>query len=278
MHIALAIIAALLAGSGDFCGGLGSRSNPVSSVGISSLGIGLVTALVLAPTLGGQLDQAAMVWGAVAGVAGGLAILFLYEGFTRSEVAVVSPVAAVGSATWPLIYAIASGERPGATRLIGLAIGVMAILLIGFQSSGDRQQVRDGVLLGSAAGLGFGSMLICLSLTGQDSGIWPLVPARGAAFAVLAVVATLLGRPVLPTDRSRPALAAIAGAGVLTVFANAAFVTGARLGSLSAVSVIASMFPAATVILARVVWKQRLTARSALGLGAALVAVALIAI
>ncbi len=74
------------------------------------------------------------------------------------------------------------------------------------------------------------------------------------------------------------ALAPIAGAGVLTVIANAAFVTGARLGSLSAVSVITSMFPAATVILARIVWNQRLTTRSALGLGAALVAVALIAI
>ena len=166
MHIAFAIISALLAGSGDFCGGLGSRSNPVSSVGITSLGIGLLTALVLAPTLGGQLDQAAIVWGAVAGIAGGLAILFLYEGFTRSEVAIVSPVAAVGSATWPLIYAIASGERPGLIRLVGLAIGLVAILLIGFQSSGDRKQIRDGVLLGSVAGLGFGSMLICLSLTG----------------------------------------------------------------------------------------------------------------
>jgi drug/metabolite transporter (DMT)-like permease len=74
------------------------------------------------------------------------------------------------------------------------------------------------------------------------------------------------------------ALAPIAGAGVLTVIANAAFVTGARLGPLSAVSVITSMFPAATVILARIVWNQRLTTRSALGLGAALVAVALIAI
>jgi drug/metabolite transporter (DMT)-like permease len=124
------------------------------------------------------------------------------------------------------------------------------------------------------AGLGFGALLICLSLAPESSGVWALVPARAAGGIALVVVALGLRRGFLPTRRS---LVPGIGAGALTVFGNAAFIIATTKGSLAVVSVLAAMFPAATVILARIVLGERIPRRRRVGLALALVAVGLVA-
>jgi drug/metabolite transporter (DMT)-like permease len=117
-------------------------------------------------------------------------------------------------------------------------------------------------------------MLIFLSMTPEGSGVWALLPARFVGAAAVAAVGITLKREVVP---QREALLPAAAAGVLTVLANAAFIVAATKGSLAVVSVLASMFPASTVILARVVLGERLTPQRRLGLAMALVAVGLVA-
>ena len=275
MAVLLALAAAALSGSGDFFGGLASRRGRVMGVVLVNHAIGLVVVLVLALLIGGTFDTPTILWGAVAGLCGAVGVLGLYTGFTRSTMAVVSPVAAVGAGVWPAIYEIARGEVPGPVVLAGIVVGLLAIWIL---SSTGRisatDDVRTGVLYGVLAGLGFGTLLIFLSMGTEGSGIWTLVPARFSGLLAMTVVVAATGREI---PRDRPTLVPAVWAGLLVTVGNSMFVLAAARGSLAVVSVLAAMFPAATVILAWVVLHERLTRRRQAGLVLALVAVGLVA-
>jgi drug/metabolite transporter (DMT)-like permease len=129
--------------------------------------------------------------------------------------------------------------------------------------------------MGLAAGIGFGGLLILLSRVGDDAGIWPLAPARLAGLVVLVLVALYARNELVPLARSRLPMVA---AGVATIVGNGSFILATREGSLAVVSVVAAMFPVATVVLARVVWQERFSRPRLAGLALALVAVALVAV
>lgn len=235
---------------------------------------GFVTALIVSPLIPGDPLSSDFGWGAAAGLAGALAVLALYTGFTRSDVAVVSPVAAVGAAATGVVFAVATGERPGTAQLFGVAVGIFAIYLISRAPIDQAASTVPGLLFGGLAGLGFGSMLVFLSLVSDDSGIWPLVPARAAGFALLYLIAVRGAADLRPL---RPSLVPMAAAGALTIVGNGSFILAVQRESLAIVAVIASMFPATTVILARIFFKERLSRSRLFGLGLALLAVGLIA-
>jgi hypothetical protein len=275
MAIILALAAAAFSGTGDFFGGLASRHDRVLSVVLVNHVSGLLVVLAIGPFFEGSLDGATVLWGSLAGLSGAFAVMALYTGFARSSIAVVSPVAAVGGGVWPAVWGVAGGDIPEPVVGAGIVIGLVAIWVI---SSGghvhEAEDVRSGVIFGMLAGLGFGALLICLSLTPESSGIWALVPARSVGGIVVALIALRLHQALVP---GRHGLAAGAGAGALTLFGNAAFIIAATKGSLAVVSVLAAMFPAATVILARLVFGERLTPQRRTGLVLALVAVGLVA-
>ncbi|MDH3425548.1 MAG: EamA family transporter [Acidimicrobiia bacterium] len=275
MPVFLASMSAVLSGTGDFLGGLASRHGRVTAVVVSSHLVGIATTFVLAPFVGGSPTGADLAWGAAAGASGGLAILALYNGFSRAAVAIVSPIAAIGAGAWPVVFDLVDGGRPSALQGVGLAVGFVAIWLVG---SGEAQSGPSwksaGVVFGMLAGLGFGGLLILLSRVSEDSGIWALAPARAAGAVVLIAVGLAAGHELLPHRRS---LLPLAGAGAATIAGNGAFIVATHDGSLAVVSVVAAMFPAATVVLARVFFRERLSRSRLIGLGLALVAVALVA-
>ncbi len=275
MAILLALSAAAFSGTGDFFGGLASRQDRVLSVVLINHISGLFVVLAIGPFFEGTLDGSTVLWGSLAGLSGAFAVVALYTGFARSSIAVVSPVAAVGGGVWPVIWEIGGGDLPDPVVAAGIVVGLVAIWVI---SSGghlhEAEDIRSGVLFGMLAGLGFGALLICLSLAPESSGIWALVPARAVGGIAIAVIALGLRQGLVP---SRRGLAAGSGAGTLTLLGNAAFILAAARGSLAVVSVLAAMFPAATVILARIVLGERLTRQRQVGLVLALVAVGLVA-
>ncbi|MDX2467451.1 MAG: DMT family transporter [Acidimicrobiia bacterium] len=275
MAIVLAITAALLAGSGDFLGGLASRRDRVMPVVLVNHLAGVVTVLALGPFFGGRLSGSAILWGSFAGLGGATAVIALYSGFAKSSIAVVSPIAAVGAAVWPVLWQIAKGDLPTALVLVGILVGLFAIWTI---SSGgpvhETDNVAVGVRHGLIAGAGFGAMLILLSLAADASGIWSLLPARVAgSIVMLAIVARTPGK-MFPSPSALPASI---GAGLLVTVGNGLFVIATTEGSLAVVSVISAMFPAATVVLAWLVLGERITQRRKVGLVLALAAVALVA-
>jgi drug/metabolite transporter (DMT)-like permease len=236
---------------------------------------GVATVLALGPLFGGSLDGPTIVWGALAGVSGAMAVIALYSGFARSSIAVVSPIAAVGAGVWPALWQVVRGDLPTAVVLVGLVVGLIAIWTI---SSGghisDADDVATGVRYGLLAGLGFGGLLIFLSLAAGDSGIWGLLPARIAGSVVmLAIVARTPGKLFPARGSLLPAI----GAGLLVTLGNGFFIIATTEGSLAVVSVLSAMFPAATVVLAWLVLGERLTRQRRLGLVLALVAVGLVA-
>ncbi|MEA2000800.1 MAG: DMT family transporter [Actinomycetota bacterium] len=275
MAILLALAAAALSGSGDFLGGLASRRGRVMAVVLTNHVAGVITVLLLGPLFGGGLDGRTILWGSFAGLSGAAAVIALYSGFARSSMAVVSPIAAVGAGVWPVLWQILGGEVPGPVVSAGLVVGLVAIWTI---SSGghlhEAEEVRTGVIYGVLAGLGFGGLLILLSLGTDSSGIWALLPARIAGSVVMLIVVGATGREFRP---QRGSMIPSVGAGVLVTLGNGFFVLATTKGSLAVVSVLAAMFPATTVILAWAFLGERLTGQRRVGLVLALIAVGLVA-
>lgn len=246
------------------------------AVGLATHAAGVIVAVLISPLIESSPSPGDLGWGAAAGVAGGLAILALLRGFANGDMAVVSPIAAVGAAGWPVLYSVATGDVPTALQSGGLVVGIIAIWTIsGSSGSGrTRAEIRTAARLGVLAGVGFGGLLIMLSFVGNDAGIWPLVPARVAGGIALLAIGATQGTRLIPTAASLPALVASGG---LTILGNGAFILAANRGSLAVVAVLTAMFPAATVVLARFVVGELLGKRRRVGLGLALAAVALVA-
>ncbi len=200
MAIVLALSAAILSGSGDFLGGVASRRDRVMSVVAANHYAGVVVVLVLGPFFGGTLGTSAIFWGSLAGLSGAAAVVALHSGFAKSSIAVVSPIAAVGAGVWPVVWEMVRGDVPTTVTLLGIVVGLVAIWII---SGGGRLDqggsVAVGVRHGLIAGLGFGGLLIFLSLAADASGIWSLLPARISGSIVMTFIATRGGEAPDPT-------------------------------------------------------------------------------
>lgn len=275
MAIALAVLAALLIGSADFFGGIAARRGHVNAVALWSQLLGTVAVLAAALTVTGDPAGQDLLWGAAAGIGSGLGVLFLYLGFTVARVGVVATVAAVTAASIPVSAAIVAGERPSGVTWAGLLLGIGAIGLVSYAPrAGGQGNSRLGLLLGLAAGLAFGFMVIAYDAAGDGAGLWPVVPARVSAGVLLAVVALAMSRPLLPI---RATWGPVITSGTLAALGLAAFVAATQRAELAAVAVIVGLFPAVTVVLAATFLHERLRPTQIGGVIAALVAITLIA-
>lgn len=278
MAIFLGLLVALSYGAGDFLGGLSSRRLDAVTVVQASQLCGL-SALLLALLVPGQeLLAGDAVRGAAAGSVGVVGIALLYRGLARGAMAIVAPITAVGAAVLPVAWGLLDGERPGTTAMVGAVVALVAITLAA--SPGHDGEELDGrgreIGLALVAGAAFGVVFILLGDTSEHSGLWPVLAARAASVSLVTAALLARGRPPrLPPPGTR---ALVAGAGILDVTANGLFVFAAREGLLSTVSVVSSLYPAATVALAAVLLHEHPDARQRLGLGAALVGVVLIAV
>ncbi len=274
MTVLLGLLAALSVGTSDFLGGLASRrADPVVVTAASSL-VGLVLAFVASLVVVGEANMADVAWGALGGVvlAGGL--VALYAGYARVRVSIAAPVAGVGAAALPVIVASVFGDDAlSPTATAGVLLGLLAIGLVSMARSEQRGSVGSSVLYGLGGAVGVGMLLVCLANTSEDSGLWPIVAARGSGFVVLAVI---IAAKRFPLSASRGVWPHMIGIAALVTAGNALFVTAARLGSTSVAAVLTSLFPAATVFWAWLVFRERLRGVQMLGLGIALAAVALI--
>ena len=274
MTVLLGLLAALSVGTSDFLGGLASRrADPVVVTAASSV-VGLVLAFVASLVVVGEVSMADLAWGALGGVvlAGGL--VALYAGYARARVSIAAPVAGVGAAALPVIVASLFGDDAlSPTATAGVLLGLVAIGLVSMARSEQRGSVGSSVLYGLGGAVGVGMLLVCLANTSEDSGLWPIVAARGSGFVVLSVV---IAAKRFPLSTCRGVWSHVIGIAALVTAGNALFLTAARLGSTSVAAVLASLFPAATVFWAWLVFRERLRGVQMLGLGIALAAVALI--
>ncbi len=280
MGIVLALAAAVSWGTGDFLGGTATRRESVLTVAATTYLVGGLFLTLVALPSGGSPTFSDLRLGALGGVAGLAGIVLLYHGLARGPMTVVAPVTGVVAAALPLLWGLAGGEELGGIALTGITAGLVAIVAISavpdpVTASTDptgRQWVSVATAL--AAGCGFGTFYIVLGQTTAGSGMWPLVAARVAAVVAMVPVVAASGNPFLP----RTARLTVVSAGVFDSGANALYLLATRHGSTTVAALLASLYPAATVVLARFVHRERLGPVQVAGLGLAAVAVALISL
>lgn len=285
MAVVLALISSVLWGVGDFVGGLASRRATALQVLMITTPAGWLLVLPVAFLIGGDVVGSA-VPGLVAGVFGSVGILLLYAALTIGPMGVLSPVSAVLGAAIPVIVGLARGERPEWPAYVGMALAVVAIVTVGLEPQAPTDDARHqrvsrrGLLLAIGAGVGIGLFFAAVSFAPDDAGVWPIVWSRGMSIVVIGSIALAMflrrRERVVPELPQVVWLAVLAGA--LDVAANAFYVLALPLGLLSIVAVLGSLYPAATVLLARFVLAERLRPLQKVGMATALLASALLAL
>ena len=276
MAALLALLSSLSWGTSDFMGGLAARR--VGSVRVLAVsypsGAVLITflALVIIP---GQWSWSTVTIGLVAGSVGALAIGLLYAALSRGQMGIVSPITAVLSGAVPVVVGVVLGESLSALALAGVAVAGIAVVLVSRESGPHRRTPIRAVLLAAGSGLAIGIYLSVIGTAPADSGIWVATMGRWFSTAlVLSILVILIWRARGTSSGDRPAfpwnLALAAGA--LDALANAIFQLAAQRGLLAIVAVIGSLYPAATVILARVLLKETMSRVQLVGVVLALLA------
>jgi drug/metabolite transporter (DMT)-like permease len=276
VSVLLALAAALSYGVSDFVGGLASRREPALRVLLLSYPVGVVLMAVLLPLVPGRLDAATLAWAGAAGLAGAAGVVLLYLGLAAGPMGVVAPLTAVASAVVPVTVGIGLGERPPPVAYAGVALALLAVVLVSRGPGGavDGPVTARAVAIALLAGVGFGCYFVLLAGAPDTSGGWPLLVSRLAsavAVAGLAVAAGHAGRLAPGVGR----FAVVAGA--LDALANLTYLLAVRQGLLSLVPVLVALYPAATILLARVVLGERTGRAQRVGLAVAAGSVALIA-
>jgi drug/metabolite transporter (DMT)-like permease len=277
MPLLLAALSSLTFGVADFLGGLATRRAPAITVTVGVNAIGLVGVGVAVLVVGGVATPADLLWGALAGICGSLGLVVYYHALATTRMSVAAPVAAVMGALAPVAFGVLVGERPSTLAWIGVALALPAVVLIGAGNRATRAADTPGraVMLGLTSGLLFGFFGIFLSRSATESGMFPLLGARAAALVLVATVALTWGRPLIAAGRSRTLML---WAGILDLMANIMFLIAVRLELLALVAVIMSMYPAATVGLARLVLKERVDRTQVVGMVLAVVALVVIVV
>jgi drug/metabolite transporter (DMT)-like permease len=236
----------------------------------------LAVELLLWPLLGASFSFGALGWGAASGVASAAAFALLYRTLAIGPMNVLSPVTALVSAALPVGVGLLQGEHLTAAGVVGLPLALVAVVLVSAgDGAGSARPSRTALLLAFGAGAAIALQLVFLHQAPSDSGVAPLIVGRAVSSAVTLAAAGLMHRRLGP---ERPAYALSAAAGVLDSVANLLFLLAARSGDLTVVAVITALYPAGTVLLARGVLAERIHRGQLAGLGAAAVAVSLLAL
>jgi drug/metabolite transporter (DMT)-like permease len=282
----LALVSAILYGTADFLGGAGSRRVPVLSLLAVSAPAGTVLMILAALLAGGAMPApAALAWGAAGGIAGGLGLIGFYAGLAAAPMSVVAPVSALVATLLPVGVALRAGERPGLLVIGGAAACLAAIVLVSTDPTDAPRQpgarpARRGLLYGIAAGAGFGLFFILVRNAAHVGhgwgGLWPLVMSRAAGTLVVLVAAAATRDRMIRWTADRVAALMALGCGVLDAAANVFYVLAIRHGLFSLAVVITSLYPAMTVLLARVVLGERMRALQQAGLALAALGIVLV--
>jgi len=259
-------------GISDFLGGYTARrfnSFFLAAIGHAA-GFSLVYALATASHAHVPVARSA-VWAMLAGISGGTALALFYRALAQGNMGLAAPVSTVIGAAIPAAFSIWIEGLPRPLAIAGFALALLGIWLISRPEESGRPQ---GLKLALIAGLGFAGFYICMKQAGDSAALWLAACSRGASFVMTSII-TLAGRKFSPFY-SRGALIG-AFAGCLDVTGTVMFVRAEQTGRLDTAVVLTSLYPVVTILLARMVLKERFTFWKTAGMAAALAAVPMIA-
>jgi drug/metabolite transporter (DMT)-like permease len=274
--VVFGLLSSAVWGAGDFSGGLASKKGQLVSVlfimevvgGLMLLALALLTNQTV-PPLGDWLG------GGVAGIFGLMGVAALYWSLANGRMGLAAPVAGVVGAGVPVIFSLFTQGLPTASKLLGFALGLLSVWLVS-QTETGRVRPRD-LVLPALAGLGFGLFFILISQYRQVSVIYPVVAARIAQIGIL-LIFILGSRGRFAFVPARAALPLTVVAGVFDALGNLFFVLAEVYGALAVASVLSSLYPTVTVLLAALVLKEQVGTSQRFGIGLALLAIVFIAV
>jgi len=271
------VAAVFLWGTSDFAGGLGSRRANAFVLTAFSHVCALALMLVIAFAVGGQFpDRASVLWGFAAGAIGGFALALFYGALASGKMGLTAPISALIGAAIPTLADIGMEGAPKRWTVVGFVLAIVAIGLITRPEPGlenDEAGHPRGVAMAALAGVGFAGFYLCVHQA-HGSPTWIAAMSRVGSLTTTSI-AVLVTRAPLALDRPRAALGMMAG--FFDILASALFIYANQHGRLDEAVVITALYPAMTVLLARIFLKEHFTLWKFVGLLAALAAVPMIA-
>lgn len=268
----LSLSAAASWGAADFSGGFATKKANVFGVVVIAHAVGLAFMLLLALLFAEPIPGwKSLQWGMVAGAVGGIGLAAFYKALAVGKMGINAPLASVITAVLPVLFSFRTEGLPHPVQLAGFALALASIWVMTMQRGGAGSSTGMGLAV--VAGIGFSGFLLFIKLAGSRAIFWPLVSARTASCLLMAGIIFLTVSDWKP---NRGAVRFILLAGVLDSGANALYVAATQHGRLDVAAVLSSLYPASTVILARVVLKERLSRLQTAGVIAALIAVLMI--
>ena len=279
MAALLALVSSLLWGSADFLGGTISRRRKAALVVGASQAAGLLT-IALVATLAGAWgdDTGYLPWAVLSGVAGVVGLVSFYAALAAGTMGVVSPIAALGVVV-PVLAGFAQGERPAVWQLVGIVVAIAGVVMASGPELSGKAGARP-VLLAAVAAVGFGVALLAIAKGSEHSTLMTLTTMRVTSVSLLgAALVVALARGGRRSDYvlSGRDVVLVALVGVADLSANLTFGLASRRDDVSVVSVLGSLYPVVTVLLARVFHDERLGRLQSAGVVLALAGVVLIA-
>jgi drug/metabolite transporter (DMT)-like permease len=289
--VVLAAVAGFSYGASDFSGAVASKRTSSMVITAATQLVSLIVVLaVLVAVPEDDRHLVDLAWGALGGLGAAAALVCFYKALAIGPMSQAAALTALVGTVVPVAVGLVLGERPSVTTLVGMGLCVPAAVLV---SAGSATQGETAMLrtprervamlehaastrrLAVVAGLGFGLFFVALSRSSADSGLFPLVGARTASvLALAAVLTTRRGwEPIV-----RRSWVPVIAAGVFDCLASSSYLLAVGRGQLGWVAAISSLYPVSTVLLARVVLKEKLGPLQLVGLVLSAAALALVAI
>ena len=273
--IFFSLAAAATWGAGDFSGGFATKRTSVYGVVTITQIVGLVFFLLMAIVFSEPFPPTnSLFWGFIAGVAGSLGLLALFHALSTGHMGVAAPVSAVVTVALPVAYGAFNEGLPNSHQIVGIVIALVSMLLISGTDEMGRIRKQE-LAIPFIAGIGFGMFFISVDNFSETAVFWPLSVAK------LSAVLVTLGFVLLRKSAKFPSgdvLPLIILAGVFDTAGSLFFTLASEVGRLDIATVISSLYPGGTVLLAWFVLKERLSSKQWIGVALALTAIVLISL
>ena len=287
------LFAAILWGGGDFSGGMAAKHIGGTVPGalrviLVSHSASLCILIAIALLRGDAFPHgAALFWGIAAGVTGGLSLTGFYIALARGAMGAPAAISGLLAAAIPATVSIVTDGSPGPMRLAGFAVAGIAIWMVAAAPSGvlESPAIKTSAstfVLSNVAGAGFGVYFIALKMAGAAGVAWPMATARMGSITTCTVLILFLaatsGKHSTPVVLTRTAIFWALSTTLLDTCGNMLFIAATRAGRLDIAAVLASLYPATTILLAGLVLKEQFSRRQGLGMAIAVAAIVMITI
>ena len=273
LGVILSLISAAFWGSGDFSGGQAARKSHQYQVLMLAAISGMVVLFVCDLLWGeGLPNRTNILWGGLAGAAGALGMAALYRALSMGNTASVAPTSAIVCAALPVLVGVFTAGLPKPTQMVGFALAFLGIWLLSKSPAAGEKAFKEGMVLAFLSGIGFGGFFVFIAQVGKGQVFSPIFIARSVTFAI-ALIMLRLRRIPIPGLTSNP-IALLAG--LLDTGGNVFYLLATKFTRLDVAAVLSSLYPAATVFLATVLLKEKVSRFQWVGVSLCLVAVMLI--